>query len=117
MELELAAAGVKIQRLSWLSHRLPRCARKEVYSQLASLHGNMSCRVCSAPDKKQGDSRCLNFCVSRMVKCVSLKAVFSVLFYVYKMLEDIWKEENYKKDRGIVIVEILMFFPQFFPPC
>lgn len=38
MELELAAAGVKIQRLSWLSHRLLRCAREEVYSHLASLH-------------------------------------------------------------------------------
>lgn len=48
------------------------------------------------------------------LKSVSLKAVFSVLFYVYKMLEDIWKEENYKKDRGIVIVEILMFFLSFF---
>jgi len=32
------------------------------------------------------------------------------------MSEDIWKEEKYRKDRGIVIVEILRFFPQYFPP-
>lgn len=51
------------------------------------------------------------------LKSVSLKAVFSVLFYVYKMFEDIWKEEKYRNNRGIVIVEILMFFPQIFPPC
>lgn len=52
---------------------------------------------------------CISLSVERL-KSVSLKAVFSVLFYVYNMLEDIWKEEKYRKDRGVVIVEILMLF-------